>query len=466
MKTKSRKIFLILAGLVALAVFNTNKALAYDPYLVSQTTKTATSTTRNLVESDVKYFYQELGTGLEGTIERVVFQNISTDTAGSAKVSLARCDSNATPINCTGSVFIDTITYTNTTSTAEYNLTWASPITFDPTKYYYLMFTNGSASIDMTFSGSASDLYANGACKWIDYPSAPIACGGIADMYFSLGDVPGDHIDLEFPQDDSLISNDFLAFYTRASYAYLDGEFKVRVRYGVSTGLEFYNETNATSSFPFIASNFPVSVNKSVALTAGFTYYARAELYRDSTIIASSSIHEFIILDPSDGTIGYIDEQPFTDDIASLFPSDDCSAYSASIFSSSTLEALGCVSKNVFKDVLAFLFKPTELSLGFVQDTFNSFQNVFPFSIIFETKRAIEEAIETNLAGSGETLTLTAVIGAGTAQETNVSIDFYDEDILTNSLGADFKEFWYNTIIMLWIIACAYTVFNHVLHHL
>ena len=462
MGSKIFKGFLVLSGLLTLFIFNTKSAEAYNPYLISQTTNNATSTTREVVQSDVKYFYQELGTGLSGTIDRVVFENVSSGLSGSGAVSISRCDTNATPINCSGGVYIDTIYYTKSTSTTEYALTWTSPITLDPTKYYYLLFTNSSAAVNMTFSGSASDTYTNGACKWIDYPSAPIACGGISDIYFSLGDVPGDDIDLEFPMDDSLISADFTSFFTRASYAYLDGEFKVRIRYGVSTGLEFYDETTATSSFPFIASNFGVSVAKTIPLTAGFTYYARAELYRDSTLIASSAIHEFTILDPTGGTIGYIDQERFVDEIADLFPSDDCSTFEGSIFSSSTLEALGCVSKNVFQDVFKFLLKPTDLSLGFVDDTFKSYQSIFPFSIVFKSNDAIRSAIESAKEDNAANITFNTTFHSGNP----ISITILSSSTMVNFFGDDLVNEWYNIILAFALAGLAVFAFKFVIHHI
>lgn len=78
---------------------------------------------------------------------------------------------------------------------------------------------------------------------------------------------------------------------------------------------------------------------------------------------------------------------------------NDCSVYSGGLFSSSTLQALGCYAENVGYNIVNFLFYPNT-GLTFFNERVNDFTNVFPFSLVFGTLEQIHESAE-NKSGSG-----------------------------------------------------------------
>jgi len=184
---KGTKKWALIASLsLAAALFGVSAHSAQAFTLFEQTDDTATSTARDMVTSDVKHFYQSLGTGLSGTISGVEFENKVAAISGTPSVSIWSCDANAQPVACAGFTNDESKNYTVATSTTIVTVTFDSPVVLDPARYYYLAFSNGAGTASYTFSGSASDTYAGGSCSWMDYPSASIACGGISDMYFKI----------------------------------------------------------------------------------------------------------------------------------------------------------------------------------------------------------------------------------------------------------------------------------------
>lgn len=66
----------------------------------------------------------------------------------------------------------------------------------------------------------------------------------------------------------------------------------------------------------------------------------------------------------------------------------DCSAYTVSLFSSSTLQGIGCIAKKTALDVLAILFVPNERTL---QDySALSIEDKFPFAYWYDLKSSFE----------------------------------------------------------------------------
>jgi hypothetical protein len=449
-----------------------------SPALASYEDQTDSSTSTGLTTGQWFQILSNASATFQGTFNSVQIKAIPNSTSSpttNAIVAQLRqrtdcVDYESNPIAYSGAGSVLHMIQTNTittTGTAQF-ITFASSSNYTtlPTECYDLR-------IDTPVGGQNLELL--GSPDPDSHEGFLINAGGTTlldakDMYFRFG--TGDFTAflsaarLQFPEDDSLISQDFSSFHVRANYAFVDGDTRIRVRYGVSPALEFYDETEFTSSTPLIASEMLFIVPKSIALTAGYTYYARAEIWHEGVQEAVGDIHEFTILDPTDGVIGYIDIQPFTEDISSLFPIDDCSSFIGSIFSSSTLEALGCVSKNVLKDVLVFFFKPSEFTTDFVQDTFNKFQSVFPFSIFFKTQAIVEQAIDDQAAADPLTLNLNVTVGSSTSSSFPIALQFYDAGIISDTYGEGIREFWYNTVIMLWIIFCFSVVVKHAINHL
>lgn len=71
-------------------------------------------------------------------------------------------------------------------------------------------------------------------------------------------------------------------------------------------------------------------------------------------------------------------------------PDIDCSSYSAGLFSSSTLQALSCYTRETFFWAMEKLFYPSQASIDIVNEAITSFENVFPFNVFFTIVSTLE----------------------------------------------------------------------------
>lgn len=291
-----KKLALFASVSLAIVLFGISARHAEAFTLYEQTIRSATSTARDMVTSDVKHFYQSLGTGLSGTITGVTFENFVSSISGTPSVAIWSCNGNAQPIGCAGFTNEESKNYTVATSTTIVSVTFDDPVVLNSGRYYYLGFSNGGATATYTFAGSATDTYAGGSCSWMDYPSASIACGGISDMYFTLEG--GDGVTIVFPTATSY-SGDFNSFWLNYGTGG-SGDTTFRVYYATSSGnlnasSTRWEDSNGVSVGGSITLG-QIPVVKTNALEPGGTYYARAQLERPTnTNVATSSVVTFEI---------------------------------------------------------------------------------------------------------------------------------------------------------------------------
>lgn len=123
----------------------------------------------------------------------------------------------------------------------------------------------------------------------------------------------------------------------------------------------------------------------------------------------------------------------------------DCSAYDISLFSSSTLEGVGCVLKKTALGVVSILFVPS-MSLTFFQESIEDFKLVFPFSIFFEIQETISDASSGSLSSASSTLTWNYPIGGQTIPIT------FSSSSLSSVIGTDLKNLYFTIARMfLWL---------------
>lgn len=91
----------------------------------------------------------------------------------------------------------------------------------------------------------------------------------------------------------------------------------------------------------------------------------------------------------------------------------DCSAYdNVPFFSSGTIAGIGCSMRKAGAGILGFLVKPPDAVNTYLNDAFENLKHAFPFSIAFEVKDSIQNAV-TNAPTTTTTLAFT-IPGHGT----------------------------------------------------
>lgn len=169
-----------------------------------------------------------------------------------------------------------------------------------------------------------------------------------------------------------------------------------------------------------------------------------------SVVVATSTEITFSITGSVPDT-EYSTSSVGSEGLDTLFALDDCSAYEGGLFSSSTLQALGCVAVNSGKTLARFLLIPQDNVEEYFFTSVQNIQTVFPFSLILGSRNLIKSAINENNIDDNPGLTLNLEINGDTEQ-----IVFLTEDTLDNTLfnnDADFKNTVFNWILMLFIVA-------------
>jgi hypothetical protein len=213
----------------------------------------------------------------------------------------------------------------------------------------------------------------------------------------------------------------------------------VVVDYSMTSSSVGSDKVNSKQTSASNAGTFQVSLPKTVRLatsTAGDpVWYARASLVEGTQTIATSSLISF--------TVRYLDGLliPGSGDIAPTDPAiiqrlaEDCSAFSGGLFSSSSLAALSCYAKDWAHYVFVELWFYPQMSTGFLTDSWEEFQDTFPFSVFFTVQDSLESAATTT-AGSYE---LSFAFGGGAA-----TVNLLNSSTLENAVGSTTKNLIFN----------------------
>lgn len=257
---------------------------------------------------------------------------------------------------------------------------------------------------------------------------------------------------------------DFTAWQVSVSPAlnYYDSS-KIYVRYTPATttyGFRFKDLNNLTPPMSYFLGSYVIL--KSEPLYDPFQqtstiWYTQAQIISPTgTIIGQSPVYSFLIDNrfdinsTSSPVIGIPTDQWATSSMAQLFSEEDCSQYSGSIFSSSTLDAIFCYAgayamggiKNTF--IPGRLFEGTGYSsFDVLGKAFNAFKGVPPFSIFYMTMADIESSTYSNISS---TLAIQVPIQGSTATTTNITIA--SPTFGKDTVGATIWEMYTNLFIL------------------
>jgi len=125
----------------------------------------------------------------------------------------------------------------------------------------------------------------------------------------------------------------------------------------------------------------------------------------------------------------------------------DCSAYEISLFSSSTLQGIGCVIKKTGLELAQGLFEPSTSTLAGYQQI--SFETKLPFAYFYSLKDAIESA-NTSSTNSFPSLSVKVPSFRGNA---TTSFVVFSTSTITNYVGTDFvTTFRAFLVFVLWFL--------------
>lgn len=227
------------------------------------------------------------------------------------------------------------------------------------------------------------------------------------DMFFILETEADNQVNFNFPQD-QIGTNDFdfwdlnIHFNKTTPTSTFGGVF---VFYATSTTNLSLSSNKFFTDLKLLPNGgvFDTTILKSRNLEIG-DWFAKAELQSgNGSILATSSVIHFVI---NNATVSV--EHPFfpptgksvltSSTINQIFASStiDCSAFEFSLFSSTTVQALGCQAKKTAIEVLNFLLFPQFGGLDFFNNQIAAFKNVFPFNIFFNFKEIAQSNIITH----------------------------------------------------------------------
>jgi hypothetical protein len=132
----------------------------------------------------------------------------------------------------------------------------------------------------------------------------------------------------------------------------------------------------------------------------------------------------------------------------------DCSAYFAYLFSSSTMQGIGCVAKEVISWSFNVLFWP-----GFSQDqtglngfsaivsSTEKFQTVFPFAVAFQVYDGLKHGLDSYSSAPDYQFSVPY------PWATSTSLIVYNSSTVANTIGSTGKSLWFNTLnAVIWVV--------------
>jgi len=234
---------------------------------------------------------------------------------------------------------------------------------------------------------------------------------------------------------------------------------------GALNGSQFVFANAATST---MITNFDLSQS--------VNWYAYAELYDASpgvngicdgpipgqsvfctgALLATSSIRHFLVpgsqnpyLPPDNGTLC---NSP-TSTIPALYVT--CNN-SFTLFSSTTLEDVGCKLKQISFQVVACVIVPHNSTTDFIQNSFTKFQAVPPFSVFYGIQNGISQGASTTMSSASSSQTWNFELGGSTIPLT------IGTSTLHESLGDTLTDLWFTTIRLLLWLATIFGIWNMV----
>lgn len=137
---------------------------------------------------------------------------------------------------------------------------------------------------------------------------------------------------------------------------------------------------------------------------------------------------------------------------------DDCSEYDdVGWFSSSTFAMIGCQIRSAFQRTLQWAFVPSTSIIEGFQEEFDGLKNVFPFAIFTSINTSIQNTAS-GIGSSSSTLNVSIPVGSSTFE-----LITYRGDIL-DGFGSNFKETWFNAVLMVMILSVGWAIFKMILH--
>lgn len=348
---------------------------------------------------------QRLGTGLEiGVINSGnIFLNATSTNQNGFTVTFEQCAGGTynDSLVCSGSASSLT-TFIASTSVPDnfsgyFNFTFPSATTTNNSSDYALyILPDYTVGNEITSLGGSINInsYSNGQCGRVLVGE----CNNFGDLFFQLGSniatTTGNTLNFNFPTY-NFYSLDFGSF--NVNYEILStstplANFFLQVIYGTLTS----TSSNGTGIISYSSTNTPIL--KTTFLPSG-DYYATSNLIAVTNPTNSSLGFAYILVStttrfsiggngsttpywtPPNNTFGNILFDSFASTTGNIF--DQCNQLNVNAW-----QTFVC-------NLLSFLFRPHQSSLNAIRNVLTSFQNVFPFSIVYGLQQNTISFLET-----------------------------------------------------------------------
>lgn len=261
----------------------------------------------------------------------------------------------------------------------------------------------------------------------------------IQDFYFDITDSGGSSAITNYDTRPGLITPgagqsipDFTSWIVNINNPTSTVAGSIFVRYSdISTSSWPYSD--AISYAPFVSPN-PITIPKTRSLyqfqnSTSSVWYAQPVIQGSWGTIFGDVI-TFTITDPLPG------QQAAPQSFRGCF--DESSHF----FSSSTIKGIACI-----------FFVPSESSTGFINNAYESFQNVFPFSVFFNIRNIVEDSIASSTSAGSLSLT------APGASSTGISFVVVSSSSLINLIGSSAANQLHNFILWFLLLVFTSTIF-------
>lgn len=412
--------------------------------------------------------YNLLGSGWSGTLTSVSYN------ASSAATSSVGFQLNAVFILChSGSTATTTADYCQSSTIVA---TGTSPITqlgqlehfftvnnvvIESNKYYQIAFCTTTSTVIVAstcntgFRSGITTGYWFSSASPSGWPSGPTW-----NVVFNSG-VTNTSINLDFPPATTTpdFSNWVLTITGGSSSTARAG-----VMYGASTSsLNFSDEISYS---PFVFTN-PVRIGKSQKLwwpplnpNTGVVWYAQPYLKNGSgTIVVAGSVTQFTVAPvadiPNPLSTSTLYAGPFGQTSSSFISSatENCQRPSSSFFSAP--------GDNIAYGICAagqFLFVPSQNSQQVIDNSIGNFQGLFPFSVYFSIKSAVDTSVSSTLASSTSDLVIPFDFGSST-----INVPLFTSTTVSSTLGATVASYYFQTMTFIIYAGLGFLIYTTVI---
>lgn len=387
----NKKYLIILSFVFLYGLFGIGKNVNAS-IITSQTTSGATQT--NIINGVSNVLDQYLGTNLSGTIKSVVV-SLSTPSTSEVFIRIFCKTDNTYSVDCGSTTQLQSSTNSISNIQQPYNFNINSSFTFDASKYYIL-------------SIYGTDIYAYGSNVTSSFPNGICAtgnCGSVKEIYFIINSTSSG-LDFRKPTNlQTLIDFQDWGLTISNLDINISSNSILEIKYGTASNSLIYKDQQEINLNGIIT--FPFDVRKSLSLSTG-SWYAKANLFVDNKLYFTKSISFTITnINPD---IEILFSTPFGEVNDTL----DCSVYEFNIFSSSTLGALECYFERSSRDILNWLFFPSNSVENSFKQSLNNYKTVFPFNIFFDFTSTTKNALlEHSVSNTSLTNNLPNGMGSG-----------------------------------------------------